>query len=780
MPDRVRIFSPNTLFKASNCTPETAKERYQAFSNWVKDNRTELLLWEVETQASTTEHQAMIGTSSESSPTMIQSPAPAPSSQERLDSPSTVLTAQKTNDRNYLANLTHPEKVTSCPYCEAIKASKPTKLIELSAQDFNITHKQFTSRTSKQIIPPAECMQLLLTPFNQRVAAVSKSANVCSVCLATSGVKNGQCEVKHGIRRKPGNRQNVLCMQPGCEYNHLICQKHRDLNKGHPLLSRKTKDLHAKFPHLIDTEVAQEFVQLSKPMKVPVHEADLGISGPKNKNKIKAKSNTRNIAKSTAGDKAAITDKKRAKTSAQTPPSEALVHRNKSEDRVRHLFNTLSTTSPESEPFQVPEIQIPQNTHPSEKPVHRDKSEDTAESKTISEGKKVAEVRAESPVKVPIPTSVILNVPSIPEQVEPDLEEASVEIRSVVVNTINWEESVSGPIQDTVAEGPGKQSATGPEDTISAGTEEEDSQMAQSEQTLSLQPLYEELPAELLDTEQQEEKEVVQAFTGADLIEEESSEKVAAPEKEPTKSVETADELDESESKKEVEAAVSQNPEAKKSQAVKAAELEQDWDEESGDAELNQTVEMSKSTPKPTQARLCSSDNPNINADPFVTIVLLFMSILQMIPATTPQYEQPSSTGGPGTTIEKETQPFSVDESEVGSTTAKPNISSNLTKPEPVDKILPPSAQTLEKEKVHHASLPKTNNDKLVLEIQVPQNTHPPEPEEPDLESDEVLLFIKTWEGNWYFLASISSFFNSAISSSKKAFSRSFLKYSCL
>ena len=229
-----------------------------------------------------------------------------------------------------------------------------------------------------------------------------------------------------------------------------------------------------------------------------------------------------------------------------------------------------------------------------------------------------------------------------------------------------------------------------------------------------MQPPSEELPAELLDTEQQEEKEVEQAFTGADLIEEESSEKVAAPDKESTKSVETADELDESESKKEVEAAVPQNPEAKKSQAVKAAELEQDWDEERGDAELNQTVEKSKSTPKPTQARLCSSDNPNINADPFVTIVLLFMSILQMIPVTTPQYEQPSSTGGPGTTIEKETQPFSVDESEVGSTTDKPNISSNLTKPGPVDKILPPSAQTLEIDKVHHASVAEVNDDNLV------------------------------------------------------------------
>jgi len=223
----------------------------------------------------------------------------------------------------------------------------------------------------------------------------------------------------------------------------------------------------------------------------------------------------------------------------------------------------------------------------------------------------------ESLVKAPIPTSVIQSAPSNSEPEEPALEEASVENPPVVLNTKNLEESVPGPVQDAVAGGPGEQSATDPADAISAETEEEESQIAQPEQILNLQPPSEELPAELLDTEQQEEKEVEQAFTVADLIEEEenikeeeSSDNEAVPEEEPTKAVETAEELNESESEipMEVEAAVSQNPKAKKSQAVKAAELEQDWDEEGGDGELDQTVEKSKSTPKPTASKAVPKD----------------------------------------------------------------------------------------------------------------------------------------------------------------------------
>ena len=81
----------------------------------------------------------------------------------------------------------------------------------------------------------------------------------------------------------------------------------------------------------------------------------------------------------------------------------------------------------------------------------------------------------ESLVKAPIPTSVIQSAPSIPEPEEPALEEASVENPPVVLNTKNLEESVPEPVQDTVAEGPGKQPATDPTNPTSAETEEEES-----------------------------------------------------------------------------------------------------------------------------------------------------------------------------------------------------------------------------------------------------------------------------------------------------------------
>ena len=54
----------------------------------------------------------------------------------------------------------------------------------------------------------------------------------------------------------------------------------------------------------------------------------------------------------------------------------------------------------------------------------------------------------------------------------------------------NMEESVPEPVQDTVAERPGTQSATDPTNAISAETEEEESQIVQPEQILTLQRLF--------------------------------------------------------------------------------------------------------------------------------------------------------------------------------------------------------------------------------------------------------------------------------------------------
>merc|ERR1711915_474962 len=92
-------------------------------------------------------------------------------------------------------------------------------------------------------------------------------------------------------------------------------------------------------------------------------------------------------------------------------------------------------------------------------------------------------------------------------------------------------------------------------------------QSSQSDQILDLQPPSEELPAELLASEQQEEKE--QAITLADLIEEEENTKIVAH-IDTEKVVDTEKVLAIKDSSM-AEEAVAVNLKAKKSQAVKAA-----------------------------------------------------------------------------------------------------------------------------------------------------------------------------------------------------------------
>jgi len=247
----------------------------------------------------------------------------------------------------------------------------------------------------------------------------------------------------------------------------------------------------------------------------------------------------------------------------------------------------------------------------------------------------------ESLTKTPVATPVIQSASPKPDTT--DLEEASVENPPVVLNTKSLEESVPGPVQDSVAGGPGDLAATPPTDAISAETEKEEEQISQPEQILNFQPPSEQLPAELLDTEQKAEE---QAFTVADLIEEEentnkedSAAKEVAQEKESVKSVEVPEEVNESkeETPMEEEVAVAQNPKAKKSQAVKAAELVQDWDEE-GDEPVEKpktktpvvkqaakpatpkdkmepefTPRKSSRAPKPTEKKLESENQKNLN-----------------------------------------------------------------------------------------------------------------------------------------------------------------------
>merc|ERR1719158_1699234 len=121
---------------------------------------------------------------------------------------------------------------------------------------------------------------------------------------------------------------------------------------------------------------------------------------------------------------------------------------------------------------------------------------------------------------------------------------------------------------------------------------------------------------------------------------EDSSSKEVAPETENIKSVEAPEEVNESKEEipMEEEVAVTQNPKAKKSQAVKAAELVQDWDEE-GDREPVEktkpktpaskqaakpaatkdkmepefTPRKSSRAPKPTEKKLESENQKNLN-----------------------------------------------------------------------------------------------------------------------------------------------------------------------
>jgi len=251
----------------------------------------------------------------------------------------------------------------------------------------------------------------------------------------------------------------------------------------------------------------------------------------------------------------------------------------------------------------------------------------------------------ESLTKTPVATSVIQS--ALPKPETSDLEEASVENPPVVLDTKSLEESVPAPVQDSVAGGPGDLAATPPTDAISAETEKEEEQISQPEQILNLHPPSEQLPAELLDTEQKSEE---QAFTVADLIEEEentnkedSASKEVPQEKESVKTVEVPEEVSESKEgvQMEEEVAVTQNPKAKKSQAVKAAELVQDWDEEGDGLEPEEkpktktpvvkqaakpstpkdkvepefTPRKSSRAPKPTEKKLESENQKNLNND---------------------------------------------------------------------------------------------------------------------------------------------------------------------
>lgn len=239
---------------------------------------------------------------------------------------------------------------------------------------------------------------------------------------------------------------------------------------------------------------------------------------------------------------------------------------------------------------------------------------------------------ADSSVKTPIHTSVIQ---SAPRQISsPVPEEVPVEKPPADLNSDQLEETEPAPAEAAVAEEPVEKVDNPSAEVTNSEVEKEESesQSSQSDQILNLQPPSEELPAELLASEQKEEKE--QAITVADLIEEEENTKVVAHID--TKKVVETEKVPASKDSSMAEESVAVNLKTKKSQAVKAAELEQDWEDEGMDvdseldksktkpvtkqlakekADTEFTPRKSSRAPKPTEKKLESDNQKNLNTE---------------------------------------------------------------------------------------------------------------------------------------------------------------------
>merc|ERR1711915_373897 len=213
-------------------------------------------------------------------------------------------------------------------------------------------------------------------------------------------------------------------------------------------------------------------------------------------------------------------------------------------------------------------------------------------------------------------------------------EEVPVENPPADLNSNQLEETEPAPAEAAAAKEPVEKVDSQSAEVINSEVEKEESesQISQSDQILDPQPPSEELPAELLASEQQEEKE--QAITVADLIEEEENTKVVAHID--TQEVVDTEKVLATKDSSMAEEAVAVNLKAKKSQAVKAAELEQDWEDEGMDvdSELDKsktksvskplakektdtefTPRKSSRAPKPTEKKLESDNQKNLNTE---------------------------------------------------------------------------------------------------------------------------------------------------------------------
>ena len=308
MPDRVRINHQDKTFQDSSCTSGAAKTRHQAFSTWVRETRSKLLIWDVETQATTKVHQAMVGTLVEPAATTPQLSASAEAKIQQisnqvqtLGSHVSILLARpapppihqsQTNVPRNNGHAPHPNqaespaaKLKNCRYCILLShntnwasTSIATATTTLTNQDFNHTHYQFTTRDqTKYILPPNGCLQWILAPMETRIQAVSTTPSVCSVCLSVPQAWNDtktQCKVTHGIKRRRDGRANAVCMKEGCHYNFLVCKEHKELNKNHPFGLKATswiQDRNRAFPVLAEAGTPGEFALLTSSSAMPTY-----------------------------------------------------------------------------------------------------------------------------------------------------------------------------------------------------------------------------------------------------------------------------------------------------------------------------------------------------------------------------------------------------------------------------------------------------------------------------------------------------------------------------
>ena len=249
MPDRIRINHKDGMFQSSSCTSGAARTRHQAFSTWVRQTRSKLLVWDVETQARTNVHQAMVGVVEEQSTSAAQ---PALQQQQQLENIVTRILAKHTKDNKnqYETQTTDrreqkAKKITDCVFCELLKSTDhaTTKVADaITKLDFDKSHYQFrTQSQDKYILPPNGCLQMITATLQNRLQAIKKKNSVCSLCLAQPRQWNHSgttCKDTHAVKRRADNKINAVCMQESCNTHFLICKPHQKENAMHPFAKK--------------------------------------------------------------------------------------------------------------------------------------------------------------------------------------------------------------------------------------------------------------------------------------------------------------------------------------------------------------------------------------------------------------------------------------------------------------------------------------------------------------------------------------------------------------